>query len=86
MEADAKRYGYQELAMEHEKNESAIDAVSRLLLLGVPQELASSLVNAVQKDYPSASTQELSNEAARRFYQAKAPARSLKSRVKDSVV
>ncbi|SAL80548.1 ATP-binding protein [Caballeronia telluris] len=32
MEADAKRYGYQELAMEHEKNESAIDAVSRLLL------------------------------------------------------
>ncbi|MBN3762021.1 ATP-binding protein [Burkholderia sp. Ac-20365] len=83
-EAAAKRFALQELAMAHERNESAIDAVSRLLLLGVPQELASSLVNTVQKEYPSASTQDLSNEAARRFYQAKAPARSLNSRVKDS--
>jgi hypothetical protein len=86
MEADARRHGHREVAMEHEKNESAIDAVSRLQLLGVPQELASSLVNAVQKEYPAASTEDLSNEAARLFYQAKGPARSLKGRVKDSVV
>ncbi|NVH75735.1 ATP-binding protein [Paraburkholderia sp. JPY432] len=86
MEAAAKRFGLQELAMEHEKNESAIDAVSRLLLLGVPQELASSLVNAVQKEYPTASSQDLSNEAARRFYQKKSPADSLKIAVNDSVV
>ncbi|WP_241974757.1 ATP-binding protein [Paraburkholderia sp. BL17N1] len=82
VEAEAKRHGNQELAMEHDKNESAISAVSRLLLLGVPQELASSLVNAVQKEYPRASSQELSNEAARRFYQKKAPATSLQNAIR----
>ncbi|WP_176081840.1 ATP-binding protein [Paraburkholderia tropica] len=86
VEAAAKRYGNQELVMEHEKNELAIDAVSRLLLLGVPEELASSLVNEVQKEYPSASSLDMSNEAARRYYQAKAPAGSLKSRAADTVV
>ncbi|CAE6872721.1 ATP-binding protein [Paraburkholderia domus] len=86
VEAEAKRYGYHDLAIEHDKNESAISAVSRLMLLGVPQELASSLVNTVQQEYPTASSQDLSNEAARRFYQKKAPAVSLKNGVKDSVV
>ncbi|OYD73657.1 UNVERIFIED_ORG: AAA domain-containing protein [Burkholderia sp. CF145] len=86
MEVEAKRHGYYEAAMEHDKNESAISAVSRLMLLGVPQELASSLVGIVQKEYPAASSQDLSNEAARRFYQKKAPADSLKSGVKDPVV
>jgi len=84
MEAEAKRHGYYEVAMEHDKNESAISAVSRLMLLGVPQELASSLVSTVQKEYPAASSQDLSNEAARRFYQKKAPAESLKKSVKES--
>jgi Holliday junction resolvasome RuvABC DNA-binding subunit len=86
MEAAAKRFGHQELAMENERNESAIDAVSRLLLLGVSQEVASSLVDAVQKEYPTASSQDMSNEAARRFYQVTAPAGSLKGRTKDAVV
>jgi ABC-type dipeptide/oligopeptide/nickel transport system ATPase component len=86
MKAAEQRYANQELAMEHEKNESAIDAVSRLLLLGVPQELASSLVNAVQKEHPSASSLDMSNEAARRYYQAKAPAGSLKKRPKEATV
>lgn len=85
MEAQAKRHGFQDLAMEHDKNESAISAVSRLMLLGGPQELATSLVNDVQKQYPSASSQDLSNEAARRFYQKRAPAASLKNGVTDAV-
>ena len=84
MEAEAKRHGYYEAAMEHDRNESAISAVSRLMLLGVPQEVASSLICTVQKDYPAASSQDLSNEAARRFYQKKAPAESLKKSVKES--
>ncbi|CAD6516528.1 ATP-binding protein [Paraburkholderia metrosideri] len=86
IEAEARRHGNQELAMEHDKNESAISAVSRLLLLGVPEDLASSLVNAVQKEYPRASSQDLSNEAARRFYQKKAPADSLKGAVGEPLV
>jgi hypothetical protein len=86
METEAKRHGYRELAMEHDRNESAISAVSRLMLLGVPQELASSLVFTVQKEYPGASSQDLSNEAARRFYQKKAPAESLRSSSKESTI
>ncbi|MCX5538074.1 AAA family ATPase [Paraburkholderia sp. CNPSo 3076] len=78
MEAEAKRHLYYEAAMDHDKTESAIDAVSRLMLLGVPQQLASSLVGIVQREYPAASSQELSNEAARRFYQQKAPSDSLR--------
>jgi hypothetical protein len=70
--------------MEHDKNESAISAVSRLLLLGVPQERASSLVSIVQKEYPTASPQDLSDEAARRYYQKKSPADSLKNSVNKS--
>ncbi|SOF01114.1 AAA domain-containing protein [Burkholderia sp. OK233] len=81
MEAEAKRHRYYEVAMEHDRNESAISAVSRLMLLGVPQDLASSLVGTVQKEYPAASSQDLSNEAARRFYQKKTPAESLKKSV-----
>jgi hypothetical protein len=54
--------------------------------LGVPQELASSLVSEVQKEYPKASSQDLSNEAARRFYQKKAPANSLKLGAEEPVV
>ncbi|MGF6572377.1 hypothetical protein ABH945_004498 [Paraburkholderia sp. GAS333] len=84
--SEAKRHGFQELAMEHDKNESAISAVSRLLLLGVPQELASSLVSAVQMEYPKASSQDLSNEAARRYYQKKAPANSLKNGEAEPVI
>jgi ABC-type dipeptide/oligopeptide/nickel transport system ATPase component len=84
MEAEAKRHGYYEVAMEHDRNESAISAVSRLMLLGVPQELASSLVCTVQKEFPAASSQDLSNEAARRYYQKKAPADALKNSVKKS--
>ncbi|MHB9833324.1 ATP-binding protein [Paraburkholderia terrae] len=84
MEEEAKRHRYYEAAMEHDRNESAISAVSRLMLLGVPQEVASSLVCTVQKEYPAASSQELSNEAARRFYQKKTPAESLKKGVKES--
>ncbi|ADG18133.1 Tn7-like transposition protein C [Paraburkholderia atlantica] len=77
-EAEARRLLYYNVAMEHDKNESAIDAVSRLMLLGVPQELASSLVGAIQREYPAASSQDLSDEAARRFYQNKAPSDALK--------
>ncbi|TDN64018.1 ATP-binding protein [Paraburkholderia sp. BL10I2N1] len=84
MEAAAKRHGYYEVAMEHDRNESAISAVSRLMLLGVPQEVASSLICTVQKEYPSASSQDLSNEAARRFYKHKSPAESLKTSGKES--
>ncbi|SAL05003.1 Transposon Tn7 transposition protein TnsC [Caballeronia calidae] len=84
MEGEAKRHRYYEAAMEHDKNESSISAVSRLLLLGIPQELASSLIDRVQKEYPAASSQELSNEAARRFYQRKSPAVSLKTKSKES--
>ncbi|MFM0615019.1 ATP-binding protein [Paraburkholderia nemoris] len=84
MEEEARRHGYYEAAMEHDKHESAISAVSRLMLLGVPQELASSLVGIVQHEYPAASSQDLSNEAARRFYQRKAPADSLKNSMKKS--
>ncbi|CAE6854867.1 hypothetical protein R69619_07639 [Paraburkholderia nemoris] len=81
VEAEAKRHGYYKAAMEHDKNESAIGAVSRLLLLGVPQEQASSLVRSVQKEYPNASPQDLSDEAARRYYQKKDPSDSLKNSV-----
>ncbi|CAD6560123.1 ATP-binding protein [Paraburkholderia sabiae] len=84
MEAEARRHGYYEAAMEHDRNESAISAVSRLMLLGVPHEVASSLVCTVQREYPAASSQDLSNEAARRFYQKKAPSESLKKGVKES--
>jgi hypothetical protein len=89
MEAQAKRHLYYEAAIEHDKNQSAIDAVSRLLLLGIPQECASSLVGLVQRDHPEAASQELSNEAARRFYQNKAPADSLKkstTKAKEEVI
>ncbi|MEX3637942.1 ATP-binding protein [Paraburkholderia sp. BR14320] len=79
METEARRYGYYQAAMEHEKNESAIHAVSRLMLLGVPQEQASSLVDTVQREYPAASSQDLSNEAARRYFIKKGPADSFKS-------
>ncbi|WP_321813122.1 MULTISPECIES: ATP-binding protein [unclassified Paraburkholderia] len=74
MEADAKRHSYYAAAMEHDRNEATISAVSRLMLLGIPQELASSLIGAVQEKYPTASSQDLSKEAARRFYQSEAPA------------
>jgi hypothetical protein len=84
VEAEATRHGFHEAAMEHDKNESAISAVSRLLLLGVPQERASSLVSIVQKEYPTASPQDLSDEAARRYYQKKSPADSLKNSVNKS--
>ncbi|WP_241024812.1 ATP-binding protein [Paraburkholderia sp. Ac-20340] len=77
IEEQAKRYGYHEAAMEHDKNESAISAVSRLMLLGVPQDIASALISQVQREYPAATSQQLSNEAARQFYQGKAPSESL---------
>jgi hypothetical protein len=84
MEAEAKRHGYYEAAMEHDRNESAISAVSRLMLLGVPQEVASSLICTVQKEYPAASSQDLSNEAARRFFRHKSAAESLTTSGKQS--
>jgi hypothetical protein len=84
MEAEAKRHRYYEVAMEHDRNESAISAVSRLMLLGVPQEMASSIVGTVQKEYPAATSQDLGNEAARRYYQKKAPADALKNSAKKS--
>ncbi|MDN7894102.1 ATP-binding protein [Burkholderia cepacia] len=68
MEAEAKRYMYTESAIQHDQEESAIDAVSRLLLLGIPEDVASSLINTVQREFPAASTEKLSDEAARRYY------------------
>ncbi|WP_322092521.1 ATP-binding protein [Paraburkholderia bannensis] len=80
MEEEARRHGYHEVAIEHDKNESAISAVSRLMLLGVPQDAASSLISEVQRDFPVATSQQLSEEAARRFYQGKAPSAALSER------
>jgi hypothetical protein len=80
MESEAKRHKYQETAMEHDKAESAIDATSRLLLLGVPEDVASSLVDEVQKDFPSASREELSGEAARRYYGKRLQRTSIRER------
>ncbi|WP_232427319.1 ATP-binding protein [Burkholderia ubonensis] len=68
LESEAQRYKYQLTAMEHDKAEFAIDATSRLLLLGVPEGIAFSLVDEVQKEFPSASSEELSGEAAKRYY------------------
>ena len=68
VESEAKRHAYQQTAMEHDRAEFAIDATSRLLLLGVPEDVASSLVDAVQKDFPSATREDLSREAARRYF------------------
>ncbi|SOF00952.1 AAA domain-containing protein [Burkholderia sp. OK233] len=84
MAAEAKRHSYYAAAMEHDKNESAISAVSRLMLLGIPQESASSLISTVQEEFPAASSDDLSSEAARRFYQNKAPAGPMKKGVRRS--
>ncbi|KWB81422.1 ATP-binding protein [Burkholderia ubonensis] len=68
MEAEAKRYMYLEDAIQHDREESAIDAVSRLLLFNMSEQVASHLVSVVQKELPAASTEELAAEAMRRFY------------------
>ncbi|KWK49967.1 transposase [Burkholderia stagnalis] len=68
MEGEAKRHMYAESAIQHDQEESAIDAVSRLLLLGISEDVASSLINTVQKEFPAASAEKLSDEAARRYY------------------
>lgn len=83
-EAEAKRHSFCVAAAEHDKNESAISAVSRLMLLGISQERALSLVSRVQEEYPAASSQDLSNEAARLFYQTTPPLKSAKTTEKRS--
>ncbi|QCP49097.1 ATP-binding protein [Trinickia violacea] len=77
-ESEARRHMYQQAAMEHDKAESAIDATSRLLLLGVAEDIASSLIDEVQKEFPSASTEDLSAEAARRYFRKHSQRESLK--------
>ncbi|BBA43939.1 MULTISPECIES: ATP-binding protein [Burkholderia] len=80
MEAQAKRHMYFENAIQHDREESAIDAVSRLLLLNMSEEAASNLVDIVQKELPAASTEELCAEAIRRFYSQQPQKRSPSNR------
>jgi hypothetical protein len=80
VESEAKRHMYQQTALEHDRQESAIDATSRLLLLGIQEDVASALVAEVQKEFPGVSTENLSDEAARRYYRKRSQRASLNQR------
>ncbi len=62
---------FYEAAIRHDRLETGLNAVSSLMAAGIPQEVASTLVDLIQREYPDATRQQLCHEASLRFYRTK---------------
>lgn len=66
-------------AIRHDRLETGLDAVSSLMLIGIPRETASSMTALVQKHHPSASREQLIQEVCVKYYGTKSSTLSRKS-------
>lgn len=66
-------------SIRHDRLETSLDAVSSLMLIGIPRETASSMTALVQKHHPNASREQLIHEVCVKYYGTKSSALSRKS-------
>jgi hypothetical protein len=71
MKAEAQHNLYYDAVSRHDRMEVALDAVSSLIVGGIPREIADKMVDLVQKQYPNATRAELCHEVNLRYYSTK---------------
>ncbi|WP_321791751.1 ATP-binding protein [Caballeronia sp. J97] len=68
MKAEAQHNLFYDALSRHDRIEVSIDAVSSLIVAGIPREIAEKMVDLVQKEFPSATRAELCHEVSLRYY------------------
>lgn len=71
MKAENQHNLFYEAAIRHDRLETGINAVSSVMAAGIPQEMASALVDLVLREYPDATRQQLCQEVSLRYYKTK---------------
>ncbi|SKC69875.1 ATP-binding protein [Paraburkholderia hospita] len=68
MKAESMHNLFYDSAIRHDRMEVASDAVSSLIVSGIPQEVAQSMVALVQKQYPDVTREQVCQEVCIRYY------------------
>ncbi|MEX3761423.1 ATP-binding protein [Paraburkholderia phenoliruptrix] len=79
MKTEMQHSLFYDAAIQHDRLETGLDAVSSLMLVGIPRETASSMTALVQKHHPNASREELVNEVCIKYYGTKSSTLSCSS-------